>query len=523
MKKCLGAVSAGHSETAKSASDVLKDGGNAFDAVVAAHLTACVVEPVLASFAGGGFLMAETGDGEQTLYDFFVQTPLSIKKREELDFFPISADFGTTLQEFHIGVGSVATPGTVKGLFEIHNDLCSMPFSRLAEQAVALARDGIKMNTFQAGVLDVVSPIYMSNREARDIFGSFKESSELIQEGETLKQPLLGDFIEQLVRDDEAFFYKGEIAKKVTELCNAKGGHLTTDDFSRYEAIKRKPLQISYRDAAVAINPPPSSGGILIAFALKLMETMDRNSLEFGSVDYLHLLSQVQELTNKARVETRIDSLDSSENEGILHEPYVEMYRKQVKDRMHSSRGTTQISVIDGMGNTASLTTSNGSGSGVMIPGTGVMLNNMLGEEDLNPGGFYSWTPDKRISSMMAPVIARLDDDSRVVFGSGGSNRIRTAILQVLLNLIDMRMTPEEAVQSPRIHYESGLLNVEPGFSFDTLEAIAKKYSNHKFWKEQNLFFGGTHAVSGNQARFSGFGDPRRGGVSIVVEGKKSL
>lgn len=512
-KQNIGAVSAGHQATAETAAQILKSGGNSFDAVVAAHLTACVAEPVLTSFAGGGFLLAETTDGQQTLYDFFVQTPYKIKKKSELSFFPISADFGYAKQEFHIGPGSVATPGTVKGLFKIHRDLCSMPFFNLAEPAIKLARDGVKMNSFQADAIQITEPIYASNREASDIFSSWKEDGTFISEGEWLTQTRLADFMEQLAREGESFFYDGEVADKIFRICEEEGGHLTREDLENYQVQKRDPLHLEYRDSSLRINPPPSSGGLLIAFALKLMESLDRKS--FQSLP--ELLVGVQEMSNRARIEKMIMNRDPNQFEEMLHASFIEMYKNQVQNHWKASRGTTQISVVDANGNMASLTTSNGSGSGVMIPGTGVMMNNMLGEEDLNPEGFYNWPTNQRISSMMAPAIIQLRDGKKVVLGSGGSNRIRTAILQVLLNLIDDEMDLKEAIQSSRIHFENDFLNIEEGFSEEIIDQLSQKFPNHKVWKKGNLFFGGVHAVSVKNEQFSGFGDPRRGGVSIIV------
>lgn len=509
----IGAVSAGHQATAETATQILKAGGNAFDAVVAAHLTACVAEPVLTSFAGGGFLLAETTDGQQTLYDFFVQTPRKIKQKSELSFFPISADFGFAKQEFHIGPGSVATPGTVKGLFNIHRDLCSMSFFELAQPAIQLAKKGLKMNAFQAGAIQITEPIYASNREASEVFSSRKDEGTFISEGEWLVQPQLADFMEELAREGESFFYDGDVADKICRICVEEGGHLTREDLENYQVEKREPLQLDYRESSLSINPPPSSGGLLIAFALKLMEALDRKSFQ----SFPELLVEVQEMTNRARIEKLIENRDPNQFEEILHAPFIEMYKNQVQNRWKTSRGTTQISVADANGNMASLTTSNGSGSGVMIPETGVMMNNMLGEEDLNPEGFYNWPVNQRISSMMAPAFIQLQDGKKVVLGSGGSNRIRTAILQVLLNLIDDEMDLKAAIQSPRIHFENDFLNIEEGFSEEIIEQLSQKFPNHKVWNAGNLFFGGVHAVSVKDGHFSGFGDPRRGGFSIIV------
>jgi gamma-glutamyltranspeptidase / glutathione hydrolase len=514
-----GAIAAGHPETAETAELILREGGNAFDAVVAAQLTACVVEPVLTSLGGGGFLLAKTESGAPVLYDFFVQTPLQKRDVSEIQFYPIKADFGTVQQEFHIGAGSIAAPGTVKGLFTIHKDLCSMPFKRLAEPAIDLARQGIAMNSFQSYVLDVVKPIYLSTAEAIQTFGSKQSGRQLTTEGDLLEQPVLADVLDQLVQEGDDIFYRGDIARSISNICSQQGGHLTDDDLKNYRVYKRKPLRIPYRNAVISINPPPSSGGILVGFALKLMESVNPAQMGFGSVDYLDLLAKVQGHTNKARIDAFGKSSTGQPESEILDSQYLEQYKNVITDRQLSSRGTTHISIIDNKGNMASLTSSNGEGSGLMIPGTGIMLNNMLGEEDLNPNGFHSWITGQRMTSMMAPGIASLNNKTKdIVFGSGGSNRIRTAILQLLINLIDFDMTLEQAISAPRIHFEKGLLNVENGFESSELNRLPKLYPNYKIWNEKSLFFGGTHAVQINQNGFTGFGDPRRDGVSIILD-----
>ena len=512
-----GVVAAGHEQTAKAAGLILSVGGNAFDAVIAAHFAACVVEPVLSSLAGGGFLMAQTAGGENCLYDFFVQTPLSKRAVEETDFFPISADFGTVQQEFHIGLGSVATPGTVKGLFAVHQQLATLPMRVLAEPAIELARGGVAINTFQAYIFDIVQAIYLNYPETREVYGSKIQQKQLLQQGEILYQSDFADFLDVLAREGEAFFYQGEVAASVMQLCAEQGGHLVGDDFNQYQLRKRKPLQLDYRNATVLTNPAPSSGGILIAFALQMLKSFDLSRFTAGTALYLDLLTQVQGMTNNARIDAFLDNKGHHTGEHVLDSEYVETYRAKIKSAPMCSRGTTQISVIDDKGNIASLTTSNGEGCGLFIPGTGIMLNNMLGEEDLNPHGFHNWPTNQRMTSMMAPSIVTLADKQRIALGSGGSNRIRTAILQVLLNLIDFKMPLDQAVIHPRIHHEAGLLSIEGGFDQNEISQLLNKYPEHKVWENSNLFFGGTHSVSSDKDGFSGIGDPRRGGYTLHV------
>jgi len=415
-----------------------------------------------------------------------------------------------------LGPGAAAVPGMVKGLFEIHRDLCTIPISRLAEPAIALAREGVPMNAFQSGVFDIIKPIYLHSDEARQIFSSPSNPSMLIREGEILKLPELADTLQRLTLHGEDYFYEGEIAQSISKIFSGDGGgHLSPGGLRNYQVIKRKPLAFTYRDCAVSINPPPASGGILVAFALKLLESLKAGLPPFGSETYPDLLSQVQHMTNKARV----DALAADQPAGKLLDPaYLEQYRKEIAGRMPFNRGTTQISIADSAGNLASLTSSNGEGCGVMIPGTGIMLNNMLGEQDLNPGGFHTWEPNQRLTSMMAPGILKMKDNTDIVFGSGGSNRIRTAILQVLINLIDFNMPLDKAVDSPRIHFEDGQLNAETGFDSNQLSGLEKRCPAIKIWKGKSLFFGGVHCLSRSPRGFTGSGDARRGGYSLVAE-----
>ncbi|MEX2657139.1 MAG: gamma-glutamyltransferase [Balneolales bacterium] len=517
MNQSKGVIAAGHEQTVAAAEEILQSGGNAFDAVVAAHFAACVAEPVLSSLAGGGFLLAQTAKDAPSLYDFFVQTPLRRRPSSEVDFFPISADFGETRQEFHIGMGSFATPGTVKGLFAVHRDLCTMPMNRLIEPAVALARNGVVINAFQAYIIDIVRAVFSAYPETLEAYGSTHTPGRLAQEGDLLRQPALADCMESLANEGEAFFYRGEIAQEVDRMCREQGGHVTLEDLSRYDVAGREPLKITYRDAGLAINPGPSSGGTLIAFALKLFESTDPGANPHGSADQLLTLARVQQLTEAARLDFMVNHNLPVPGEKMLDPDYISTFRRQIKESVRFPRGTTQISIMDNDGNTASLSTSNGEGCGRLIPGTGIMLNNMLGEEDLHPGGFQSWPENRRITSMMAPGMLNMSDGTVVAFGSGGSNRLRTAILQVILNLTDHHMTLEKAVCNPRIHCEKGFLSVEHGFDTGELAPLLSAFSDYKIWSSSNLFFGGVHSVRRGTDGFQGVGDPRRGGVARVV------
>ncbi len=515
-----GVVVAGDPKTAEAGAAVLADGGNAFDAALAALCAACVAEPVLASLGGGGFLLARRSDGRAVLYDFFVQTPVRSKPADECDFHAVIADFGTARQEFHIGLGSVAVPGVVKGLFAVHRELGSVPMRQIVAPAAALARQGVVIEPLQATIMAVIEAICLATPAARAIFASRREDGGLLREGETLRMPEFADTLEALADEGEALFYRGDIARRILRDCRDHGGHLTEDDLDRYAVIRRRPLERRYRGNRLITNPPPSSGGLLIAFALDLLAQADVAGLGFGSAGHLDLLARVMEQTNRARVEARIHDVHESQVVGRLLDPeLLAVYAEAVLGRPATARGTTHISVVDRNGNAAALSVSNGEGSAYVVPGTGIMLNNILGEEDVNPHGFHNWPSDTRVSSMMSPSLIETADDRIFALGSGGSNRIRTAILQVLVNLLDFAMDADAAVTSPRIHFEDNVVHVEHGFDAAEVDAFRARMAQAELWPEPHMYFGGVHVATTDAAHtaFAGAGDPRRGGVTVVV------
>ena len=504
-KNYLGAVAAGHAETARAAEMILQAGGNAFDASLAALATACVAEPILASLGGGGFLLAHT-PSSNTLYDFFVQTPQQRRKPSDLEFYPIHADFGTATQEFHIGQGSIAVPGVVKGIFTVHKELCSMPLREIFAPAISLAKSGVRMNAFQASVFQIIAPILNATPQAHQLFASSDSPDRLVAEKELLRLPELASTLELLSEEGEAAFYHGAIAQQIAKDC-AERGTLSLSDLADYQVVKRQPLEINYRQHKIFTNPMPSTGGSLIYFTLKLLESIER---EVEPLD----VARAMELTNLWRKRGGL-------NAASLGDEVYEHFKKLYLQHPLAQRGTTHISLADKFGNLVSLTLSNGEGSGYVVSGTGIMLNNMLGEEDLNQGGFHRWPVNQRLSSMMSPSVVFQSTGLHYALGSGGSNRIRTAMLQVMSQLLDHKMAIGDAIESPRIHFENELLNIEPGFSQQTLAKLAHYFSEVKHWPEKNLFFGGVHGVvrDSRNNTFHGAGDSRRGGVSIVVHG----
>ena len=247
-----GAVAAGHPLTAEAAGEVLRAGGNAFDAALAGLCAACVTEPVLASLGGGGFMLALPAGERPRLYDFFVQTPGHRLPAGELDFRRIEVDFGTTTQAFHIGRGSAAVPGMVRGLFEVHEALGRMPLPEVVRPAVEYASRGVEISAYQAYLLGVVRSIFAATEESLAIFGSRERSGELIGEGERLFQPELADTLDTLAREGPALFYHGEIASTLVRDM-AAGGLIGAQDLAAYRLLRAR---------AAGAHPPGLSGAL---------------------------------------------------------------------------------------------------------------------------------------------------------------------------------------------------------------------------------------------------------------------
>jgi gamma-glutamyltranspeptidase/glutathione hydrolase len=521
-ERLQGVIAAGHQKTAEAGIEMLRSGGNAFDAAIASILASFVTETGMTSGGGGGFLLAHTAASKNICYDFFTQTPGRKKGEKEINFYPVDVDFGGAVQEFHIGLGSMAVPGNIAGVFEIHKKLGKLPFHLVAEPAIFSAKKGVEITEYQNYLLTtILKPIMLATPEGRDIYAP---KGKQLQTGDTIFMSDFAETLSYLVERGPREFYEGEIAKKLVKDCQERGGYLTHEDLKNYRVIERKPLTIDYRGNTLLTNPPPSSGGTLIAFALEMLSLFDLEKVGFGTAKHLQILAAAMGVTNlarKAEFDGNIYRGDVADR--FLASESLDKFKKQLTETVNKLGSTTHISVIDSDGNAASVTTSNGEGSGYIIPGTGIMLNNMLGEEDLNPHGFHQWRENQRISSMMAPTIVLKNGRPEIVLGSGGSNRIRTAILQVISNIIDFKMSVKKAVDSPRIHWENNKFHLEPGFAEEEIDKL--KVSEEEeliLWSNKNMFFGGVNAVFENaEDLISGAGDGRRGGASLSEVGNR--
>ena len=507
MSEGKAVVAAGHALTAEAAAEIVRDGGNAFDAALAGVFMAFVAETVFVSPGGGGFLMARRAERDRVaLFDFFVDTPRHRGAGGDVSFYPIHADFGPAKQEFHIGLGSSATPGMVPGLFAIHEALCRLPIKRLVEPAIRAARAGLSLSTFQAYLFTVIAPILTATPGAARIFAP---NGELLKAGETFRNPELADTLEWLAEDGARLFVAGDVGKAIVTQSRQAGGHLREDDLVEYRVERRDPLFWRHRRALVALNPPPAASGALIAFGLAFLEML----AEKGVVVDEAALRGAMQATNAAR-QTHGEGLASRLADGALAKEMRAAWRHPP-----AYRGTTHLSVIDAAGNAAAISLSNGEGNGDIVGEFGFMLNNMLGEEDLAQGDLHAWREGTRLSSMMAPTIIMQADGTVTALGTGGSNRIRTAILQVAVNLLDHQMNLEQAVDAPRLHVERDeTISFEPGLSEEAEADILALGEKAHAWPEKNLFFGGVHAARRHpKGRLEGSGDLRRRGVAIVI------
>jgi len=487
-----GIVAAGHPLTAQAGADALRAGGNAVDAAVAAMLTSWVSEPLLTGPGAGGYMLVAGAGEEPVLLDFFVAAPgrgADVARRAPL--VPVEVDFaGDARQIFHVGASSCGTYGTPAGIDAAMARWGSLELCDLAAPAAALARAGVATNAQQAEVVQLLTAILRTTPEVSALFAP---GGPLLCEGDVLCWPELADTIERLGAEGAAPFYTGDIAHAVVNWVSAGGGMLTLEDLRSYEAIAREPLAVRYRGRDVLTNPPPSAGGILLAISLL---RLDRTT----SPPPLALIVRAMEEAQAARTPQFVEGLG---------EP--EFATRLLGSRMGA---TTHISVVDGDGRACTVTCTNGEGSGLVVPGTGIHVNNIMGEADLNPLGFHRAPPGRRMPSMMSPTVVTQDGEVHLALGSSGSNRIRSALLQTIVGVVDGGQSAAAAVAAPRVHFEDDVIFAEPGALLDELRYDPYEVQH---FRAPNMFFGGVQAVSRNPATgaLSGAGDPRRGGVAV--------
>lgn len=521
-----GAIAAGHPLTAEVGAGVLADGGNAVDACIAAALTSWATESPLTGPGAGGFMLVHRArDGADILLDFFVAAPGSGLPRAgsaELETVDVPFGSGETRQRFLIGPASCAVPGMLAGLVEAHRRFATRPWAELVSPAIEHARAGVVLNRDQALLHEILDPVLRHDPDGRAAYGTTGP----LPAGARLRLTDLGGTLEQLARDPLAL-YRGRLGRELVAAVRARGGRITLADLAGYRVVARRPVRTGYRGHEVVTNAPPSSGGVLIAFALRLLDRLGPGGGP-GSAEAIARLADVfreaarardgdffaalyrgglaRRLLGQARIDAAAVAVLAGEVEAAEPEPVA-------------LPSTTHVSVVDARGNAASLSSSTGCGSGVVVPGTGLQLNNMLGERDLNPRG-RGPSPGRRLTSMMAPTILLYAGKPRLVLGSAGSERLRAAIVQTVVNSVDHDLGVREAIERPRVHLDGLDLHVEGGTDPAVADALEDRGYRLVRWPgpARNLYFGGVSAVGvRHDGALEAAGDPRRGGGGVVV------
>ena len=503
-----GAISTGSQESLDSAKYILKEGGNAFDAAIAAVFSSMTSEFALTSAGGGGTLLGIKDNNNPILYDFFVDCPLITNKK--VDFKKIAVDFGTTQQSFYVGKGSVAIPGNIAGLLKAHFENGVLPLSTILEPAIHLAKNGTKLSSYQAYINSLVKPILLLTDDGKKLF---TKNNEFLKEGDNFKNKQFADFLMQIGRYGSDFFYNGVCAELINNSFS-ENGYLTKENLSNYAVKKRIPINFKIGDYQAFTNPAPSYGGTLTAFLFNLLTQSKKLNDTLEITD----LIKAMEITSIARNTFTTNPLDENEISNILNDDIFNNYLKcftsndYIKNKkiLSGFGSTTHVSVLDVEGNAVSITTTNGEGSGHFISEYGIMMNNMLGEKDLNPFGFHKWDTIRRLPSMISPIIINKNNKPEMILGSGGSNRIRSANIQVIINYLIKKMSLKDAIEHSRIHLEGNNLYYEPDCKFpkntDLLHIKKIPFEN------KSLFFGGVNSVTTREA----IGDKRRGCVGTI-------
>lgn len=526
-----GVVAAGAGLTAEAGAVLLREGGNAVDAAVAANLAAFCAEPVLTSPFGGGLAMVAGKDIDPVSMNFFSRVPGrgSRHDKADIDFQGIDVRFGPAIQTFHVGKGSCAVPLLLPGLLELHRLYGSMPLQDVVAPAMAYARSGIEVSHELARIFQILDPILNLTPEAQQLFAP---NGKLLAAGELFQAPGLVNVLEQFATGDIM-----PVLESFQQTFASPGGLVTKADLENIAPKITKPVHVHAGEFDIYLSPAPASGGLLVGFGLKLFEKMAPEVWN-NPTDKVLAMVAAMATTQMAR-EQVLDPLlherggdTQAKLQNFLSESSMERWRKVFRDALASRTpiilppenqlgSTTHISTIDIHGLGCSITSSNGEGSGHIVPGTSAMANNFMGEEDLHPQGFHVMPAGGMLTSMMCPTAVTDAQGPRLMLGTGGSNRIRTALLQVLGSHLFGKQSLVQAVGAPRVHYEGGMLYIESvgtdkrPMDPQAMETLKRLPVENLIFDETNMFFGGVNAAARD---FEGAGDKRRGGNIAIVK-----
>jgi gamma-glutamyltranspeptidase/glutathione hydrolase len=458
------AVAAGHPATTAAGIEILADGGTAADAAVAASLASCVAETVMTGLLGGAHAIYWDAQTQQARnLDCFVALPGIGAKARDADLVHLEVPFGEELVHYAIGPASCAVPGLPAGLDELWRAYGRLPWPRLVEPALRLARDGVAFPPAHAACLAMLAPVMTMNEGAR----IYSPGGALLQAGGRLEQPGLVAALEAVAAEGGRSAYEGTIAAALIELSDERGGLLTRADLAAFSAEWREPVSAVYL-----------AGEVLTRAGLS------------GVPETVRALPRLRGRDETERVLALVDAFGDA-----------------VADVFGD---TTNLAVADSQGSVCVLTSSLGLGSGDFLPGFDLHLNSMLGEVDLVRGPL---DPGERMESMMAPTLYL--DRSGVALGAGaaGGTRLRTALLGVLAATLDEGLSPQAAVDRPRFHVARKTVNAEPGVDDTALAELERRGVRVRRWPARHHYFGGVSLVSGQGPA----ADPRRSGEATVL------
>ena len=443
--------------------EILEAGGSAADGAVAASLASCVAETVMTGLLGGGHAIYHQpgGSAGPRLLDFFVAAPGLDAQRQAAEMLQLAVPFGVEVVHYAVGIASCGVPGVPAGLQRLWEEHGRLPWPRLVEPAIRLARSGVAMPPAHVACLEMLAPV-MTMREGERIYAP---AGRLLRAGERLDQPGLVAALEALAREGADSVYRGTLAEALLALMDERGGLVTRTDLESY--------------APRAENA---------------------SSTRFGRFTVLTRAG----LNSPLDVFERLGPPARSPSERALR-----LVRALAGD---DGRGdTTNITVVDPDGSVCVLTTSLGLGSGDWLPGFDLHLNSMLGEADLLSGDL---PPGTRMASMMAPSIV-VDEEGDVVLaiGAAGGTRLRSALVQVAVGVLEEELSAQDAVERPRLHPAGEVVHVEPGHGSDVLDALESASYQIRSWPDRHHYFGGVSLITPNGAA----GDPRRNGGGRVL------
>ncbi len=450
---------------------ILKEGGNAIDAALATAFALAVTYPTAGNIGGGGFIVYRPATGEPQAYDFRETAPAGASP----EMFLRDGVYDPELHHYsHLSVG---VPGTVAGLHLAWREHGSMPWKRLLDPAIKLAREGFEVSQ---GLSDSLKEVLPKMRKYPASVSQFSKQGVPYEPGEILRQPELARTLRRIADRGPAGFYEGETAELIEKEMRTHGGLITRADLKSYQAQKRAPLSGSYRGFEVISMPPPSSGGTVLLEMLNILEGYKLNELQFGSAAVLHLMieSMRRAYADRARYLGDPDFNQGMPISRLISKEHAAELRKTISSSRASksppasfewapeSESTTHVSIVDHERNAVALTYTleAGYGSRIVVPGAGFLLNNEMGDFNAGPGlttekGLIGTPPNlagpgKRMLSSMTPTILAKDGKLFMVVGSPGGRTIINTVLQTIINVIDFGMNIQEAVDAPRIHHQ---------------------------------------------------------------------